>query len=185
MNSPSGNSCTCQFCVVCKMCTEIKWPVPCRETVEELKVSSARAHILLTQIRTSQGRNANINTNDMLNSVKAVLNSLDKTNAQRLAWWWKEDNCNKRAYWKSEMEKEARREKYERLPAAEEGKMRKSLQAMQSINTKAKNQIAGIDTKMGYFCRHVIGGVDPDALRDGGALQMEEEEEPVKEEMHN
>lgn len=42
------------------------------------------------------------------------------------------------------------------------------------------------DTKMGYFCRHVIGGVDPDALRDGGALQMEEEEEePVKEEMHN
>lgn len=107
-------------------------------------MSSARGHILLAQIRTTQGRNANINTNDMLNIVKAVLNNLDKTNAQRLTWWWKDDNRNKRAYWKSEMDKEARREKYERLPASEEGKMRKSLQAMQSINTKAKNQISGM-----------------------------------------
>lgn len=41
---------------------------------------------------------------------------------------------------------------------------------------------------MGYFCRHVIGGVDPDALRDGGGLKMEEdedEEKPIKEEMYN
>lgn len=36
---------------------------------------------------------------------------------------------------------------------------------------------------MGFFCRHVIRGVDPDALRDGGGLKIEEdEEEPVKQE---
>lgn len=109
-----------------------------------MQVSSARGHILLNQIRSNQGPNANVKTVDILAIVKSVLDLLDKTNAQRLAWWWRDDNCTKRAYWKSKMEEEARREKYERLPASEEGKMRKSLQSLHSINTKAKNQISGM-----------------------------------------
>jgi hypothetical protein len=51
---------------------------------------------------------------------------------------------NKRQTWKEEIEKLARKEKYERPDAKDGGKFRKSLQAMQIINTKAKNQIVAM-----------------------------------------
>ena len=33
------------------------------------------------------------------------------------------------------------------------------------------------DTKIGFFCRHVLGGVDPDQLRSGEGLKIEGEDE--------
>jgi hypothetical protein len=30
---------------------------------------------------------------------------------------------------------------------------------------------------MGFLCRHVLGGVDPDALRDGEGMKIEDEED--------
>jgi hypothetical protein len=108
---------------------------------QEIQSSTLNGHILLTQIRSTHGRNANTNTPDTINIVASILKSLNTLNAKRLEWWWSEPNRSKRQDLKDEIDKEARREKYERGDAKEDGKCRKTLQAMQSINTKAKNQI--------------------------------------------
>jgi hypothetical protein len=33
------------------------------------------------------------------------------------------------------------------------------------------------DTKIGFFCRHVLGGVDPDVLRGENGVKIEDEDE--------
>jgi len=118
--------------------------VACRPLITDLQATSTRGHTLLAQIRATQGRNANINTTDTINIVSSLLNTLDKNNAKRLEWWLRDDNRQKRLYWKDEIDKEARRDKYQRGDAKDEGKFRKQLQEMQSINTKARNMLVAV-----------------------------------------